>query len=71
MILDIDGYLSKKKIKKHGFVEYNKHMASIDWVRNLPREPQGYSMCSTPLNDCIMAAMPMVTAFRKNMLLIK
>ena len=44
---------------------YNDWISSTDWVRNLPREPQGYSMCSTPLNDCIMAAMPMVTAFRK------
>ena len=60
-----DGYLARKKLRNMDFVEYNKHMASIDWVSNLPREPQGYSMCSTPLNDCIMAAMPMVTAFRK------
>ena len=44
------------------FADYQKQQ---DYISNLPYEPSGYSMCSTPLNDTIMAAMPMVTAFRK------
>jgi hypothetical protein len=60
-----DGYLARKKLRSMDYNEYEDYMKSIDWIQNLPREPQGYSMRSTPLNDCIMAAMPMVTAFRK------
>jgi len=44
------------------FADYQKQQ---DYVSNLPYEPSGYGLCSTPLNDTIMAAMPMVTAFRK------
>ena len=43
-------------------LEYERHN---DYLNALPHEPSGYSLCSTPLNDCIMAAMPMVNAFRK------
>ena len=39
--------------------------SGFNWLGDLPREPWGYGMCSTPLNDAIMASMPMVTAFRK------
>jgi len=35
------------------------------WMYDLPDVPRGYGLSSTPLNDCIMAAMPMVNAFRK------
>ena len=42
--------------------EYEEHN---DYLNGLPHEPSGYGLCSTPLNDCIMAAMPMVNAFRK------
>ena len=34
------------------------------WKKDLHHEPSGYGMYSTPLNDCIMAAMKMVPAFQ-------
>ena len=36
-----------------------------DWKCQLHSMPRGYNMSSTPLNDCIMAAMKMVPAFQK------
>jgi hypothetical protein len=36
-----------------------------DWKIQLHSIPRGYNMSSTPLNDCIMAAMKMVPAFQK------
>jgi len=36
-----------------------------DWKGQLHCMPSGYNMSSTPLNDCIMAAMKMVPAFQK------
>ena len=36
-----------------------------DWKSNLHSIPRGYNMSSTPLNDCIMAAMKLVPAFQK------
>ena len=45
--------------------EYDKIVEERNYAGNLPSEPYGYGLCSTPLNDCIMASMPMVNAFRK------
>ena len=58
-------YMSRRSMNKMNYEEYDKMIEQIKWLDWLPREPQGYNMCSTPLNDCIMAAMPMVNAFRK------
>ena len=56
---------SRRKLYDMPAEEYNKMMAECDYINSLPHEPSGYRMCSTPLNDTIMAGMPMVTAFRK------
>ena len=58
-------YYSRRRMYNMSAEEYNDFQDQQDYVSNLPYEPSGYHMCSTPLNDCIMAAMPMVTAFRK------
>ena len=58
-------YYSRRRMYNMSAEEYNDFQDQQDYVDNLPYEPSGYHMCSTPLNDCIMAAMPMVTAFRK------
>ena len=57
--------MSRRKVYDLPAEEYNKILEESNYINDLPREPQGYHMCSTPLNDCIMAAMPMVNAFRK------
>ena len=57
--------MSRRKVYDLPPEEYNKMLKESNYINDLPREPQGYHMCSTPLNDCIMAAMPMVNAFRK------
>ena len=58
-------YSRNKKVWKMTPDEYTEHAEHESYVDNLPYEPSGYHMCSTPLNDTIMAAMPMVNAFRK------
>ena len=57
--------ISRKAYRTMNWDEIEKIRSQWDWVGNLPREPWGYGMCSTPLNDAIMASIPMVAAFRK------
>ena len=57
--------ISRKAYRTMNWDEIEQIRSQWSWVGNLPREPFGYGMCSTPLNDAIMASMPMVTAFRK------
>jgi len=57
--------LSRKAYRTMDWDEIEQIRSQWSWIGNLPREPWGYHMCSTPLNDAIMASMPMVTAFRK------
>ena len=58
-------YMSRKQYNSLDSDEYDKYLAKRNYLDNLPSEPYGYGLCSTPLNDCIMASMPMVNAFRK------
>ena len=58
-------YMSRKQYNSLDSDEYDKYLAKRNYLDNLPSEPAGYGLCSTPLNDCIMASMPMVNAFRK------
>jgi len=60
-----NSYYSRKRWTNMDKDEYNEYVDKRSYVDNLPSEPSGYNLCSTPLNDCIMAAMPMVNAFRK------
>jgi len=57
--------ISRKAYRTMDWDEIEQIRSQWSWIGNLPREPWGYGMCSTPLNDAIMASMPMVTAFRK------
>ena len=57
--------ISRKAYRTLPWDEIEQLRSKFAWVSELPREPFGYGMCSTPLNDAIMASMPMVTAFRK------
>ena len=57
--------ISRRAYRTMNWDEIEQIRSQWSWVGNLPREPFGYGMCSTPLNDAIMASMPMVTAFRK------
>ena len=58
-------YYSRRRMYNMDSEEFNKFQERNDYLNALPHEPSGYSLASTPLNDCIMAAMPMVNAFRK------
>ena len=58
-------YYSRRRMWNMDSEEFQKYQDHNDYINGLPHEPSGYSLCSTPLNDCIMAAMPMVNAFRK------
>ena len=60
-----NSHYSRRRWSNMDREEYNEYVESRSYVDNLPSEPSGYNLCSTPLNDCIMAAMPMVNAFRK------
>ena len=60
-----NSYYSRRRWTNMDREEYNEYVEKRSYVDNLPSEPSGYNLCSTPLNDCIMAAMPMVNAFRK------
>ena len=57
--------ISRKAYRTLPWDEIEELRSKFAWINELPREPFGYGMCSTPLNDAIMASMPMVTAFRK------
>jgi hypothetical protein len=58
-------YYSRRRMWNMDSEEFQKYQDHNDYLNGLPHEPSGYGLCSTPLNDCIMAAMPMVNAFRK------
>jgi len=58
-------YYSRRRMYNMDSEEFNKFQERNDYLNALPHEPSGYGLASTPLNDCIMAAMPMVNAFRK------
>ena len=45
----------------HNIVETLMMIGNMIYIRI----PRGYDMSSTPLNDCIMAAMKLVPAFQK------
>jgi len=62
---DSSMYFSRRKWHNMDDAEYDKYSALRSYIHNLPTQPVGYGLCSTPLNDCVMAAMPMVSAFRK------
>ena len=49
--------------RNHSYMTGEVH--EDDWKIQLHSIPRGYNMSSTPLNDCIMAAMKMVPAFQK------
>ena len=57
--------ISRKAYRTLPWDQIEELRSGFNWLSDLPREPWGYGMCSTPLNDAIMASMPMVTAFRK------
>ena len=56
---------SRRRMWNMDSEEFQKYQDHNDYLNGLPHEPSGYGLCSTPLNDSIMAAMPMVNAFRK------
>ena len=58
-------YYSRRRMYNMDSEAFAKYQEQNDYLNALPHEPSGYSLASTPLNDCIMAAMPMVNAFRK------
>ena len=58
-------YYSRRRMYNMDSEEFNKFQERNDYLNALPHEPSGYGLASTPLNDCIMASMPMVNAFRK------
>ena len=58
-------YYSRRRMYNMDSEEFNKFQEKNDYLNALPHEPSGYGLASTPLNDCIMASMPMVNAFRK------
>ena len=58
-------YYSRRRLYNMDSEEYNAFEEKRNYISSLPHEPNGYSLASTPLNDCVMAAMPMVNAFRK------
>ena len=58
-------YYSRRRMYNMNADDFREYEDKRNYINSLPHEPAGYSLCSTPLNDCIMAAMPMVTAFRK------
>ena len=58
-------FFSRRKWHNMDDAEYDKYSELRSYLSNLPLPPEGYGLCSTPLNDCIMASMPMVNAFRK------
>jgi hypothetical protein len=58
-------YYSRRRMYNMDSEAFAKYQEQNDYLNALPHEPSGYGLASTPLNDCIMAAMPMVNAFRK------
>ena len=58
-------YYSRRRMYNMDSEAFAKYQEQNDYLNALPHEPSGYSLASTPLNDCIMASMPMVNAFRK------
>ena len=58
-------YYSRRRMYNMDSETFAKYQEQNDYLNALPYEPSGYRLASTPLNDCIMAAMPMVNAFRK------
>ena len=58
-------YYSRRRMFNMDSETFAKYQEQNDYLNALPYEPSGYRLASTPLNDCIMAAMPMVNAFRK------
>ena len=58
-------YYSRRRMWNMDSEEFQKYQDHNDYLNGLPHEPSGYGLCSTPLNDAIMASMPMVNAFRK------
>ena len=60
-----NNFISRRRFWNMDPDERHDYEVHNDYLNALPHEPSGYGLCSTPLNDCIMAAMPMVNAFRK------